>query len=153
MRHAESILASGVRVTLGQRETDFGPGFYTTTLERQAQTWAHERVSGGNARRAAVLAFDIDREQLARLAILSFVRGDFAADDFWSLVVHCRSTSHTGHGRSGANPMYDVVSGPVASFWRQRLMIADADQTSFHTRAAQDVLNDAPRAISWISNL
>ncbi len=40
-RHVPSILA-GVDATKGRRFAHFGRGFYTTTLERQARTWAWE---------------------------------------------------------------------------------------------------------------
>lgn len=38
-RYVSSIL-SGVDVTKGRAHTDFGKGFYTTTVERQARAWA-----------------------------------------------------------------------------------------------------------------
>ncbi|MBB4635456.1 DUF3990 domain-containing protein [Longimicrobium terrae] len=148
---ATEILATGVVVSRGRPGTDFGPGFYTTTLERQAQTWAYEQADRDNAP-AAVVALDLSREDLAGLATLSFVRGDFAAEDFWSFVVHCRLALDGGHARWGGNKLYDVVAGPVSSFWKQRLLIANVDQISFHSFAAQNILNAAPKEISWISN-
>ena len=42
---------------------------------------------------------------------------------------------HLLHG----NKNYDIVFGPV-SLWRQRLVIKDCDQISFHTEAALDIL-------------
>lgn len=148
---ATSILAAGVVVGRGRPGTDFGPGFYTTTLERQAQRWAYEQASRDRVP-AAVLALDVDHEDLAGLVTLSFVRGDFAAEDFWSFVVHCRLALDGDHGREGGSRLYDVVAGPVSSFWKQRLLIADVDQISFHSPTAQTVLNAAPKEISWISN-
>jgi hypothetical protein len=67
------------------------------------------------------------------------VRGSFDADDYWSLVFHCRS-GNPGHRRGGPVPFYDVVVGPVAAFWQQRLAIQDVDQVSFHTQPAIDLL-------------
>src|SRR4051812_24465707 len=87
-----SILA-GVNVGLGRTHTDFGRGFYTTTVERQARAWAwslSQRSPTGAL--PAVIRFDVDREQLVALDTLWFVRGNFHADDFWSLVFHCRTT-------------------------------------------------------------
>lgn len=40
---------------------------------------------------------------------------------------------------------YDLVYGPVAAFWNQRMTIADADQISFHTTKAEAVLNKSLR--------
>jgi hypothetical protein len=37
--HVPSILA-GVNVNRGRAHTDFGKGFYTTTVETQARAWA-----------------------------------------------------------------------------------------------------------------
>ncbi|HEX8390832.1 MAG TPA: DUF3990 domain-containing protein [Longimicrobium sp.] len=149
---AEEIVAAGVDIRRGRTRTDFGAGFYTTTLARQAKSWAYQRAQGTRAGQAAVVAFDVDRERFGTLATLPFVRGDFDAEDFWSLVVHCR----TGGGRHGfpgrADGMYDAVAGPVAFLCQQRLTIQGVDQISFHTRAAQDVLNSGRRTITWTSN-
>jgi hypothetical protein len=105
---AEELVAAGVDVRRGRTRTDFGAGFYTTTLERQAKGWAHQRTRGARAEQAAVVAFDIDREQFGKLATLPFVRGDFDAEDFWSLV---------------------STAGPVAG-----LMVFRAAQTACMTR-------------------
>ncbi|HEX8830663.1 MAG TPA: DUF3990 domain-containing protein [Longimicrobium sp.] len=136
---AAAILSNGVRVASGRSRTDFGPGFYTTTLERQARSWAwllSNRVAGT---RPAVLRFDIDRDQLAALQSIAFVRGDFDAEEYWSFLVHCRSGMNN-HARA-ATPYYDVVFGPLAASWQQRAIIQDADQVSFHTQAAETVVN------------
>jgi hypothetical protein len=73
-----------------------------------------------------------------------FVRDDFHANDFWSLIYHCRSKK-PGHERkvTATNPSrwYDVVAGPVAAIWRTRLAIANADQFSFHTARGAKVLD------------
>ena len=131
----------------GRPRTDFGRGFYTTTLLRQAQTWAFQTVQTDPGGAAAVVAVEVDRNELAALEVLSFVRGDFDAEDFWSLVVHCRS-GNPDHARANGG-WYDVVAGPVASFWRQRLTISGVDQMSFHTAAAERVINTGRRWIEW----
>jgi len=93
----------------------------------------------------AVVQFTVDRNKLAELDTVWFVRGSFDADDFWSLVHHCRHAG--GDHRRGLmrrkQPVkwYDVVVGPVAASWRQRLAISDADQASFHSAAATGLLN------------
>lgn len=142
--HARTISSSGVRISFGRVGADFGPGFYTTTIERQARSWAWQ-LAGHHRGTARIVYADVDREALTRLDCLAFVRGDFDADDFWSLVVHCRRGG-TDHARLLAGKRrYDMVIGPVAAIWRQRLLIAGADQISFHTSAAEAVLN----SISW----
>jgi hypothetical protein len=155
-QQAEAVIASGVDPTLGRPDTDFGCGFYTTTLRRQARQWAWMRHLGMppharplSAHQPVVVWFRVERERLAKLASLVFILGDYHAVDYWSFVQHCRQSggaapSTTGHHeRHGmaAPSWYDVVHGPVAAFWQQRVAMSDADQISFHTPAAALVLN------------
>jgi hypothetical protein len=146
---ARDIVRDGVTISRRLARRDFGRGFYTTTLQRQAANWAFEVASERRARSAAVVRFDVARESLAALAMLAFVRGDFHAVDYWSFVAHCRSGA-TDHGlRSCTHGMYDVVAGPVAAFWSQRVAMSGSDQLSFHTAAAETALNSSARVISW----
>lgn len=46
----------------------------------------------------------------------------------------------------------DMVAGPVASSWRQRLLHADVDQISFHTSTAADLLDNSNPFVSWMQN-
>jgi hypothetical protein len=138
-------IVSGVTVGHGKPNTDFGRGFYTTTVVRQAQMWAAQLSATRPGTSPAVIEITIKRLSLASLETLAFVRGDFAADDYWSLVHHCRKGA-LDHGRLPPAPSYyDVVYGPVAAFWNQRMVVADADQISFHTMAAEMVLNTSSR--------
>lgn len=142
----QSILA-GVNVTKGPSNRDFGQGFYTTTLGRQALTWAWQRSVRKRGTNPVVIQFDVDRDDLASLDSLWFVRGSFDADDFWSLVHHCRS-GRASHARRIAGRQYDIVIGPVAASWKQRLSISDVDQVSFHTRRGARILDaSSPRII------
>jgi hypothetical protein len=142
---AEAILADGVTIEGRRSDRDFGAGFYTTTLQRQARHWAWRRVEQEAGTEPAVVRFEVDRDELARLESLAFVRGDYEAEDFWSFVVHCR-TQRTRHARLSGVP-YDVVSGPVTAFWDQRATMPDSDQVSFHTAEAVRVLNTSGRAV------
>ena len=144
--HVPSILA-GVNVYQGRAHTDFGRGFYTTTVERQAQAWAWQLSQRSPGTLPATMRFEVDRDHLTDLQCLWFVRGSFDADAFWSFVFHCR-TGVGNHARATHQGWYDVVIGPVAASWRQRLTIYDADQVSFHTvRAAHLLNNSTPRSI------
>ena len=138
-RHLPSIL-SGVTLSASKPDNDFGRGFYTTTLRRQAQAWAWQRAAQSSKDQPAVVEFTLQRDDVAGLASLWFVRGAYDADDFWSLVTHCRSGS-LDHMRSFNQGWYDVVVGPVAAAWRQRVALTDFDQVSFHTPGALVVLN------------
>lgn len=135
-----SLLAR-VDPTKGRKGTDFGIGFYTTTLERQAYAWAWTRSLQAGAR-PAVIRFDVDRDSLASLDCLWFVRGSYDADDFWSLVLHCRQGRHA-HGRTkmGVQNYYDIVIGPLVANWRFHSTYYDSDQVSFHTVKAAGILD------------
>lgn len=137
-RFQQSIL-TGVKATAGRPDTDFGRGFYTTTNLSQARSWART-VSLFHGTPAVVIGFRVDRNILATLDGLSFVRANPSALDYWSLVRHCRAaaTNRPNHPRR----WYDVVVGPVALAWGDRLEVhSDFDQFSFHTPAGEAVLN------------
>jgi hypothetical protein len=142
--HAGAIQAGPIIVSRGRPNTDFGPGFYTTTSKRQAHMWAAQIAATRPGTLPAVIEITIKREPLARLETIAFVRGDFDAEDYWSLIHHCRKGA-SDHGRPNPSQYYDVIYGPVAAFWTQRMIIADADQISFHTANAQALLNKSAR--------
>jgi hypothetical protein len=139
--------------TRGRPDPDFGRGFYTTTIERQARQWAWQRYyelppsAQGGGNQPLALRFRIPRCRLGALQSLHFVLGRFDNEGYWSLVHHCRSSTaarilHHNHPDPAQGGWYDVVWGPVSAFWQQRVAMADADQVSFHTDKAVDVLND-----------
>jgi len=151
------IESQGIDPLKGRPNTDFGRGFYTTTLERQARHWAWARYYDPKFSRATgvqpvVLHFTVDRHKLAKLQSLCFTIGDYDYKDFWSLVQHCRQSTppsdppprlvndHLGPVNESGQ-WYDIVCGPVAAFWDQRSAMNDADQISFHTKKAAKVLN------------
>ncbi|HET6575400.1 MAG TPA: hypothetical protein VFG68_17485 [Fimbriiglobus sp.] len=168
-----SIEASGIDLTRCAVDTDFGRGFYTTTLKRQARLWAWDQFyqwqaahPSGTGNQPVVLQFRVRRytrtpwgseldDGLDKLASLGFVRGDYDSEDYWSLVQHCRQSTPadpaTGtpevvhdHKRPTAG-WYEMVCGPVAAFWRQRVTMTGADQFSFHT-GGTDLLDALVRA-------
>ena len=151
-----NIEAKGIELTAGRSRIDFGQGFYTTTWERQARQWAWWRFyelrkgSSTTANQPVILRFRVRRYSLGRVSTpldcglddlrsLSFVSGDFHCEDYWSFVQHCRSgvKSHN-HIPNG---WYDLVTGPVAAMWKQRVGMDDSDQISFHTPKAIELLD------------
>jgi hypothetical protein len=134
--HVNSVLAA-VDVTQGAALKDFGRGFYTTTNLTQATNWANNLAIGGGT--PAVIRFTSERNELAQLDTLAFVRGEPAAVDFWSFVQYCR-TIPGSHNRRQTH-WYDVVIGPVTGSWKKQTVIRSADQISFHTDRAETVLN------------
>jgi hypothetical protein len=169
---ANQILATGrIDLNFCRLDTDFGQGFYLTSRLVQAQHWAwlrysSYRLSGTFANFSPVtMAFKLSRRDLSQLRALHFfVRGAYDSEAFWSFVQHCRQNPRPPHPPYPAwmitnfhqsnQGSYDVVSGPVASDWRQRQMAADTDQISFHTPNALALLNNFmrqnSRTSSWI---
>lgn len=130
-----------IDLALCSPKADFGQGFYLTTVLTQAEDWADKRFNRQPRKEkssscAVVLKFEINRNQLAPLLSLSFVT-DSSNSDYRDFVEYCRNQmgSHLLYG----NKNYDVVFGPV-TLWPQRLVIKDADQISFHTEGALDIL-------------
>jgi hypothetical protein len=138
---AARSIVTRVDLSHGAPKRDFGRGLYTTTWRYQAQDWANQtaRRRGG---RPAVVRITLDRDALGFLSTLAFVRGARGAQDFWKIVRHCRSgLAH----RSSSPAYYDVVYGPVAVLWENPMLcytIANYDQISFHSVAAESILND-----------
>jgi Protein of unknown function (DUF3990) len=153
--YKNDIETHGIQLARCAVDTDFGRGFYTTTLERQAKSWAWERFFEWQARnptktgnQPVVLKFRVRRysaggiEGLDRLRSLHFVVGDHDNDEFWSLVQHCRQSIPGDKAKGiaevendhncGTSGWYQMVSGPAAAFWRQRVAMNGADQVSFH---------------------
>ncbi len=156
-----AIQANGIDLSLCAVNTDFGRGFYTTTLERQARQWAWGRFykwqllhPTGTGNQPVVLRFRVFRsaspsvtgpldEGLDELTSLAFVLADYHYEDYWSLVQHCRQSTTIAiddhrHPKGG---WYDLVSGPMAAFWEQRVAMHDTDQFSFHTDKGVGLLN------------
>ncbi len=141
LQAAHDILANGVDVQRGKTDRDFGQGFYCTSVQSQATEWAAIK-SSRTAGQPAVVSFSIRRDLLASLQSLVFVLGTAQALDFWRFVQFCRNGG-TGHGRNlpGQGQQYDLVYGPISLDWQSLRQKPDTDQISFHTTAAQRVLN------------
>jgi hypothetical protein len=141
--HAMYIMEGGADVGRGRERTDFGKGFYATADARQAADWAIQLAARKNGT-AVVVYTELDREDLAKLDSLVFIRGHADAYDYWSFVQHCRTGAGTHGRRLPGKPLYDVVIGPVSRNYARRTTYEDMDQISFHTAEAQEVLNRVP---------
>lgn len=135
----------GLDITNARVNTDFGRGFYTTTWREQAITMSSKIEVLHPGERPYIVIFMVDRNTLSGLRMLSFVRGDRNADDFWALVRNCRlrEANHANHAVPDL-VWYDVVSGPVAKKWRRNYECRPGyDQISFHTERALNLLDDS----------
>ncbi len=136
-----SELPHSIELSKGRAKTDFGRGFYLTTVLGQAEGWANRLFRNQRSKSrpptcAVVLRFEVDRNQLAPLLSLCFVT-DSSNSDYWNFVSHCRN--ELGSHRLQGDRNYDVVFGPV-SFWPQLFVAKDMDQVGFHTEAALKIL-------------
>src|SRR5436309_4563150 len=85
------IRSSGIDLARCRVDTDFGRGFYTTTVKYQARQWAWARfydpaVARVRPNQPVVLTFLVDRHDLADLVFIGFVLGGPSKGKFWSLV-------------------------------------------------------------------
>jgi hypothetical protein len=143
--HASSVLA-GVKLSITDNDSDFGRGFYTTTSLRQARIFAENsqlRSTTKGVKRGAVIKFTLNRDDLAQLESLWFVRSSLDADDFWNLIESCRRLGTTN--RTGVT-WYDIVVGPVARWYQTRQAWDGYDQISFHTDKAVKILDNSPKS-------
>ena len=128
----------GVSVRRGFPFTDFGRGFYTTSLEAQARRWATQRVdtAGGCG---AIIRFEIDTEALEQFSVLDLAHAD---GEFWEIVDRYRvDQDREPHG-------YDIVVGLVAKSWgRSRVVHPVMDQISFHTADVVRLLDASKQTI------
>ncbi len=90
---------------------DFGPAFYTTDIQPQAEKWALRRQlfarRGGDANaRAIVSAYDFDFESARKeLSVKDFPLADMESLDF---ILLCRASLESVHA-------FDLVTGKIAN--------------------------------------
>jgi hypothetical protein len=139
--HVASILG-GTDLSVCRHLTDFARGFYTTTNRVQAEQWARNLANrrGGVP---AVIRFTVERDELAHLESLFFLRGSAAAIDYWSFVRYCKTI--VGDHHRTYTGWYDVVAGPVVASLKKQTVVPDGDQVSFHTSKATRILDVSPK--------
>ncbi len=87
------------------RKLDYGPGFYTTTSERQSRDWVERRMLERKGAYGYVNVYDFDENSLSELKTLIFPE----PNRDWADFVMANRT------RRGFTHDYDVVYGPVAN--------------------------------------
>ena len=146
LKVAQAIIGSGVDLATSRSLLDFGVGFYTTTSEDQARGWARRKTTIPDT--PALVRYEVDRNDFAKLEFLAFIRSDHMAHDFWDFVLHCRRGG-LGHSKVSSAGFYDVVAGPLVKQWKSGRAIHPAsDQFSFHTHQGIQLLqNSSPQLI------
>ncbi|MBY0552110.1 MAG: DUF3990 domain-containing protein [Candidatus Obscuribacterales bacterium] len=123
-----SSIRSGIDFSEARPNTDFGRGFYSTTSYAQAKRLA---TSMANARgeETVVIIFEINREALANLPSLVFIRGDRTNRDYWELI----KTFRLGRAAEAEEAVkcYDVIIGMVALEWDDDVCIANPTYDQF----------------------
>lgn len=103
--HGSNMEVRNPKIRLNLRALDFGAGFYLTSSEKQAATWARvvfKRRRRGNPQ---LNIYEFDEDKLEILKVLKFKT---ANADWLDFVVNNRKESLE------KNP-YDLVIGPVAN--------------------------------------
>ncbi|MBQ5475895.1 MAG: DUF3990 domain-containing protein, partial [Lachnospiraceae bacterium] len=131
---AISIRNNGVDLNHANRDMDFGRGFYVTTDEAQARTWA-DRLGSKNKTSGDVVVFEISEKEFNKLNNKYYG----STDATWGNAVIS--------GRNGIQPPYDTVSGPMLRNVPQavsgrQMPLGDGQQTTFLTKQAIDTLNN-----------
>ncbi len=151
---ANAITAGKIDVEISSSNKDFGRGFYTTCVRRQAESWAKivvgRRKERGLPYEVPTLAvIVIPRAVLSDLRTLSFTLAGADQEDFWSFVRHNRRLNPNHLLPQGDSySSYDVVYGPLVLDWEYRRVYPSGDQVSFHTVRSQSLLNnDTKRSI------
>ncbi|MBQ9069887.1 MAG: DUF3990 domain-containing protein [Clostridia bacterium] len=102
--HGSDTIVDIPRILESKRPLDFGGGFYVTTSEAQAKSWAIKVSYRNNNNHRCInrYKFDLEKAEL-ELTVIHFA----AADEKWlDFICNNRSGKPTGD--------YDVVIGPVA---------------------------------------
>jgi hypothetical protein len=87
--HGSIVEVRKPSLRFGRRRTDFGKGFYTTTLAEQAEHWAKIKKDRAKASRAVVSVYEIDDRILADASLS--IREFHGVDESWlEFVVGCR---------------------------------------------------------------
>ena len=108
--HGSDVEIKCPKIITSEKGRDFGFGFYTTTIQKQAERWA-ARIANLHTRQDSaehkpiVSVFEFD-EDAAKGLNTKFFEG--ATLDWLELVIKCRSDIHYSHG-------FDIVFGKIAN--------------------------------------
>ena len=102
--HGSDTIVDVPKILESKRPLDFGGGFYVTTSETQAKSWALKVAYRNNNNHRCVNRYELDLEKAKQeLTVIYFE----SADEKWlDFICDNRSGKPTGE--------YDIVIGPVA---------------------------------------
>ena len=102
--HGSDTIVDSPRILEAKRPLDFGGGFYATTSESQAKSWAIKVAYRNNNNHRCVNRYEFDLEK-AKLE-LTVIHFEIADEKWLDFICDNRSGKSTGD--------YDIVIGPVA---------------------------------------
>ena len=111
--HGSDTIVDTPRILEAKRPLDFGGGFYATTSEAQAKSWAIKVAYRNNNNHKCVNRYEFDLEKAkSELTVIHFQ----IADEKWlDFICDNRSGKYTGD--------YDIVIGPVADDKVYRIVV------------------------------
>lgn len=102
--HGSDTIVDMPKIIQPKRPLDFGGGFYVTTSESQARSWAKKVAYRNNNNHRCIKRYDFDSEKAkSELTVIHFEKADEKWLDF---ICDNRSGKVSGD--------YDIVIGPVA---------------------------------------
>jgi len=101
--HGSFTAIESPNLSFSRDTTDFGKGFYTTTIQLQAEKWAarYKRRQGSGV----VSVYEIDENELRKsVSVLEF---DSYSAEWLDFIIRCRSGEPAG--------AYDLIIGGIAN--------------------------------------
>lgn len=147
---AKTIMSGQVQAAPLRPGLDFGSGFYTTKLARQAEVWANTRGRSLNLQ-PNIIRFETTSRDLSILESLAFTNAGRYSDDYWKFVRRMKSGRHHNHDGAG---YFALVSGQCARRTSRFTMtrILDSDQFSFHGDTGLSFINSCSKSLITPSN-
>ncbi|GHV11531.1 hypothetical protein AGMMS49938_02360 [Fibrobacterales bacterium] len=100
--HGSNVLFNKVDLSLSKNKRDFGKGFYTTVLKKQAKDWAQILNFRHNGNGVFVYRFELNLEGLT-------------VKNFDTLSIEWLDFVKENRIKGGIRHSFDVVQGPVAN--------------------------------------
>ena len=101
--HGSYLAVEKPNISLSRANTDFGKGFYTTTIQAQAEKWAERFKKQRGV--AVVSEYEVNESELRKN--LSILEWTTYCDDWLDFIAECR--------RGGTGGSYDLVIGGIAN--------------------------------------
>ncbi|MCC8015540.1 MAG: DUF3990 domain-containing protein [Eubacterium sp.] len=100
--HGSDIEISKPDIAHSRSNVDFGKGFYTTPIYKQAENWCRKFKRRGKA--GIISVYDFDESAYRKLKVLRF---DSYSEEWLDFIVACR--------KGNDNSDYDIITGSVAN--------------------------------------